>query len=317
MLSIISEVKKVNLLTIGNSVSSATCLINQMKEMNLITKKLRLFNVENIECLGDDFQYLQSLFIFKSNRLTSFNFTSVTYQSLRSLKLHFCDSLEDVSSLDRIYDLELQHCRNVKDISCLHNNYRVNICDCFNIVTYSNSFRNSQSVNITIGKTTDFLLSLESCHRMAVLDLDIYFLVRMDPTIYSRYLLFLSLHTMPGIKSLPPNRLQKVSITRCPDFNSLQNSLTGSIHLQELNNITTLIGLGPKNQIIILRIMKRLEDISWIKDSVQVEITYCDQLYRKSNSLVSVKELRILQLMNLEFVHSLKELQRLENLISR
>ncbi len=63
---------------------------------------------------------------------------------------------------------------------------------------------------LTIGNS----VSGTSCHPMAVLDIDIYFLIQVNPNIFCCSLLLLSLHTIPGIRSLPPNRLQKVSIHR-------------------------------------------------------------------------------------------------------
>ncbi len=66
-----------------------------------------------------------------------------------------------------------------------------------------------------------------------------------------------------------------------------------SIHLEDLNNITTLTGLGPKNQIITVRLMKNLEDISSLKESQIIKIDDCPLLHI-SNSLsclTSVKEL--------------------------
>ncbi len=313
------EVKKVNSLTIINSLgkpsNSLNQLVNQMKEINFLTNNLRLMNIDNIECFDEIVPPLQSLVFWKCQRLRSLNFNSLTCNSLRILKLHFCDSLEDVASLDGIYDLELKHCKNVKDISCLGNNYRIKIFCCDNVGSYSKSFKNSRSVHITVHRCEDFLVSLESCHLMAILDINLSYSVRMDQNLYNRSLLFLSLKSMPEISALPPNKLQKVSIISCCNFNSLENmNHIHSIHLEDLNKITTLTGLGPKNQIITLKNMSKFEDISNIKDAVKVEINHCSLLYQRISSLVSVRELKIIPCMSLEHISSLKHLQKLNKL---
>lgn len=68
-----------------------------------------------------------------------------------------------------------------------------------------------------------------------------------------------------------------------------------SIHLEGLNHIKTLTALGPKNQIVKLRNMKQLEDISALKEAQSVAISNCPLLWNSEglNCLTSVKELHL------------------------
>ncbi len=91
------------------------------------------------------------------------------------------------------------------------------------------------------------------------------------------------------INTLPPNQLQRVSIIRCSNFNSLQSlENIRSIHLEDLKNITSLTGLGPKNQIVKLVGMEHLNDMTALKDSYCVEINDCPFLLDVSSLQVKV-----------------------------
>lgn len=285
-------------------------LQTEIKEKGFQLKNLHLLcgNIDSFDVIPG----LESLYLKNCNQLKIDQLNFHSYKSLRSLKLERCDSIEDVACLDGIHDLELVSCPFIKDISCLNNNYRISIRYCDNVFNYSNSFRNSRFVDIdddrtstTISLNCQSLISFSTSSRSLILS-----------TCWMRSLRFLSLDFVDNIKSLPPNRLQKVSIMRCPDFDSFENMENiQSIHLDGLD-FTSLVGLGPKNQIITLASMRKLVDISSIKESTIIEIINCSLfLDNLITSLTQVKELRFTYYQyQSSFFASLKQLEALKEL---
>ncbi len=64
-----------------------------------------------------------------------------------------------------------------------------------------------------------------------------------------------------------------------------------SVHLEGLNHIKTFTGLGSKSQIITMRDMKQLEDISALKETQNIAISRYPLLFHPNtlNYLTSVK----------------------------
>ncbi len=286
----------------------------QLKSPSFKLKSFSILNCDS-ENFFDVIPSLESLhvrncwFMFKMEKL---NLPS--YSLLRSFKLHGCYQACDVSCLDGIHDLELIDCASITDISCLNQNYRVKIKDCPNIITYSKSFRYARFLEVNDSRK-NMDINLQNCLQLRSLSL------AANSTEFSSghssSLLFLSLQGISTFEFLPPNRLQKVSIINCCNFSSFDNmNHIRSIHLEELDKITTLTGLGPKNQSITLNYMNKLEDIRSLKESQNVKIFYCPLLNTcdSLNCLASVKTLDIDQGPTLTSLDSLKELHQLVNL---
>ncbi len=154
--SLIPRVKNVRSLILG---SYGTSSVNELtnSELQIIAdwinnsdiqlKHLSIdnYDITNLPVIGN----LESLTITNAKRfpLSGLHISSY-YRHLRCLKLS-SDSIEDVSSLDRIYDLDLSFCSGIRDISCLNHNYRITITDCENILDYSNCFRYSKIIDIS------------------------------------------------------------------------------------------------------------------------------------------------------------------------
>ncbi len=288
----------------------------------LEVKNLELRNLTDIISF-DVIPRVQSLLLEKSDVLKIETLNLPAYPQLTSLKLYSCSSVNDVSCLDGIHSLELYHCNNITDISPLNNNYRLSISNCDSITTYSRSFRYTHSLQI-IDVRPKVIVSLDNCLHLKFL----YLSSTMGITNCNiNNLMVLSVRST-YLLSLPPNRLQKVSIINCNNLNSLDNmEHIQSIHLEGLNQIKTLTGLGSKNQIITLNNMKQLEDISALKETQSVSIYDCPLLFHlnKLNCLISVKELHLSQgfncsissfLLLLGDLHSLEKLNALEILFS-
>ncbi len=281
--------------------------------------KSKSFQIKNLFLNGnpvlesfDILPCLESLLIRDCRRIKIEKLNLSSYPNLRSLCLSGCLSVTDVSCLDGIYKLELDYL-DITDISCLNKNYRVKISDCNKITNYSKSFRYTRSLEID--PRPDLHVTLESCLHLTSLSI-----ANSMGNISFQTLTNLSLIDINRFETLPPNKLQRVTIIRCCNFNSLDNmDQIRSIHLEDLNKITTLTGLGPKNKIIILKYMKRLEDISSLKESQTVKIHDCPQLFTSNrlSCLRTVKELHLSQGYNCgisNFLLSLNQLRDFFNL---
>ncbi len=278
-------------------------------------KNLSLWDVFDVESF-DVIPSLQFLLLRNSNNLKIETLNLSAYPLLRSLRLYDCSSVEDVSCLDGIYDLELHSCQNITDISPLNNNYRVIITSRDSIASYSKFFRCTRFLQIEENRQ-DVIVSLDGCFHLTSLSLSS---TKGITDIDVSFLMVLSVRYDTKLTVLPSNRLQKVCIISCWNFTRLDNmDHIRSIHLEDLNNITTLTGLGPKNQIIKLERMKLLEDISSLKESQTMKIKDCPLLHTSNriSYLTSVKELELCKgyyLSTSQFVRSLTQLESLINL---
>lgn len=271
-------------------------LMNMVKENGLKLKDLRIVSLKNIEGF-DAIPSLETLFLGRGDKLNLEKLNIPAFTSLRRLTLFGCDSVCDLSCLDGIHHLELLYCRSIRDISCLNHNYRILIACCFGILTYAESFRYSTCVTL-LGKGSKHFVYLGDCCSLTDLFINVEFFV-IPFNLMTSSLHFLSLKGIVNLKVLPPNRLQKVSIVKCPNFKSLSNmSHIRSIHLEDLDSITTLTGLGSKNQIVELIEMRNVEDIIALKESTLVKILFCSRVdsYLRislSSSLPQVRELHV------------------------
>ncbi len=297
--------------------SSSTLTVSVLESFKSFkVRSLRLFDPDVVSFAA--IPCLESLTLYDCRRLNITKLYLPAFTLLQTLKLFNCSTVDDVSSLKEIHDITLFNCPNIEDISCLNNNYRVSIALCSKIITYSKSFRYTHSLWI-MEDPRDMVISLGECLKLRSLSISCPTRSISNTPISS--LLFLALHYISHFKALPPNRLQMVSIIGCCDFNSLDNmNHIRSIHLQDLDNITTLTGLGPKNQNITLTKMKNLEDISSLQQSNAVYIYYCPLIKvfpTIVNSLTSVKKLKIFEgddSLMLSFLFSLKQLDVLGSL---
>ncbi len=89
-------------------------------------RELDIFSLNDVECFTP-IPCLEILYLRYGYKLSLTALNLPEFQSLRSLHLCSCCSVEDVSSLDGIHDLSLEYCDNIRDISCLNNNYTVYI----------------------------------------------------------------------------------------------------------------------------------------------------------------------------------------------
>ncbi len=269
--------------------SEIPILMNHVKAKQFMIKSLDIDDVDvlPLDCLPNVESL--SLSLRSTDRIEALHLPA--YKFLRSLVLTDCDMLEDVSCLDGIHDLLLYCCPKIRDISSLNNNYRVCISQCEGIVTYSKSFHSSRSVWIE-RNSSEVLVSLENCHSLTSLSISAKSFTLSDNCLNS--LRYLSLSHIRNFKALPPNRLQKAEIINCDDFESLENmDNIRSINLTSLK-ITSLSGLGAKNQIVSLNELHGLTDIDALKDSTIVKVNNCPLIQEKiCSSLLHVRELSI------------------------
>lgn len=269
--------------------SQIPILMNYVKAKQFMIKSLDIDDVDilPLDCLPNVESL--SLSLRSTDRIEALHLPA--YKFLRSLVLYHCDMLEDVSCLDGIHDLQFYACEKIRDISALNNNYRIRIMQCSGIETYSKSFRSSHSVTI-YSKSLRVLVSLENCHSLTSLSISAKSFTLTYNCMNS--LRYLSLSHIRNFKALPPNRLQKAEIINCDDFESLENmDSIRSINLTSLK-ITSLSGLGAKNQIVSLSSLTALKDISALKDSTIVHISHCALIQEKiCSSLLHVRELSI------------------------
>ncbi len=211
--------------------------------------------------------------------------------SLRTVVLEHCSSIEDVSGLDGIYDLTLKCCRNIKDVSCLNNNYRIKIDGCRGISDVSKSFQRSHCINL-FSVQLDFLPSFPSATALSLSWIKLQHPI--TTLTLPNCLKFLELTDMETIEGLGPNNLQKVFISYCKDFKSLDNMANiRTVELQYLN-LTSLYGFGSGNKVVRLKGMKSLEDINALKDCLTISITESEKkLLETHNNLQHVKELTL------------------------
>lgn len=153
--SFIHCVKKVQDLILGNYSRSSRpsltayehrVITDWMNNSDLGVKHFTIVNytLTNLPLLSS----LESLILVRVNIDSPIILNIPSYRCLRYLKLSSV-SIEDVSSLDGIYELYLEYCNYIRDISCLNHNHKIVITDCESIVDYSKSFRYSKIIDIS------------------------------------------------------------------------------------------------------------------------------------------------------------------------
>lgn len=315
--SMLSEIRSFYWLRDFSNTSQA--MLTLINSTRIEVKNLELHDVTGI-IRFDVIPSLESLYLRGGNRLKIETLNLPAYPLLRLLKLSSCSSVKDVSCLDGIHSLELHHCHNITDISPLNNNYRVIIFNCDGITSYSRSFRFTRHVQV-VEVLSDGIISLDNCFHLRSLSLS----SRMGIDLWNlrniwECLLVLLIRSAANLTVLPPNRLRKVSIIKCDNFTCLENmDHIQSIHLDHLNHIKTLTGLGPKNQTITLKSMNGLKDIRALNEAQSVTISDCPLLFNSNrlNCLTSVKELHLSQRLITpasNFLLSLNDLHSLINL---
>lgn len=281
----------------ANSWRFLSILSNHINTKGFKLKELIFRDLKDVECLPP-IPCLEKLYLQFGDRLNLKEFNLPAFRSLSLLHLFNCANIEDVSCLDGIHDLKLDCCRNIRDISGLNNNYRVYVGGCERISTYSKSFCYSRNVTI-IESRSDFTISLGNCCSLKTLSISgtFYTYVSLD----IRGMLFsslssLSLYKVANINVIPPNRLHRVSISHCPNFNSVENMENiPSIHLEGLDNITSLTGPGPEGRVGMKLIEKEeRQDITSLKESFDIKMHYSPLLLtHRSPSVLHVKVLII------------------------
>ncbi len=288
-------------------------LVNQVQAQHFILKNLYINGMEFSPF--SSFPFLELLSLTQCNIIRSEELKIPAFTSLRSLKLVACLDLEDVSCLDGIHDLMFVNCPKIQDISSLNNNQHVSMTFCDGIRNYSKSFHSTRSLTLQYC-SSEALIALENCSSLSSLSIISKSFAFSNN--YMSSLRFLVLSTVQNIKALPPNRLQSVDISYCEDFESFKNMENiRSVRLTGLMKITSLDGLGPKNQIISLIGMENLQDISSLESSTIVSIQDCYLLEDHiSSSLLHVKELKLryLNCFLPSYIDSMRKLQELKDL---
>ncbi len=208
--------------------------------------------------------------------------------NLRSVVLHDCDRIEDVSSLDKIHELHLICCQGIRDISCLNHNHKVLIEECNQITDYSNSFRHTKTIELFRMKE----ISLDFSNLLELKEL-IIIASRITGLIFPHAILSLRRVYMSGLDfpfTIPSgNRIKQLTILNCPKFTSLLNC--DRIHSVKLFNlkISALEGLGSGNRIVEITSCPSVKDFSVLRTCDKVIIERCSGL-RDLRPLRSLKD---------------------------
>lgn len=285
--SLIPRVKKVQRLMLG---SYGTSSINELTDselqiigdwINNSNIRLKHLSIDNYDITNLPLiENLESLSITNAKRfpLSGLHISSY-YNHLRYLKLS-SDSIEDVSSLDRIYDLDLSFCSGIRDISCLNHNYRITITDCENILDYSNCFRYSKIIDISTNP--GYQLTMKSYDLSSALEArEIYFWggESTEPLILpqSSSLRYVQADTLRGYFMLPSkHNIREITVRDCPRFSFLVKfDNISSIKLVELN-ISSLRGLGSRNRVVEVDSCTYIKDFSMLKHCDKVTIRNCE-----------------------------------------
>ncbi len=280
--------KKVQDLFLGNYSRSSRPLLTAyehrvitdwMNNLDLGLKPLTIVNypLTNLPLLSS----LESLILVRVNIDSPIILNIPSYRCLRYLKLSSV-SIEDVSSLDRIYELYLEYCNHIRDISCLNHNHKIVISDCESIVDYSKSFRYSKIIDIScpLGFTQEATEGFDLSK--AVEAREIY--VRGGDCNNKQLLLphCLSLRVvqawlLPRSFALPSEHLiQEVIVRNCPAFQSfLHFGCMCSVKLVGLS-IFTLIGLGSGNRVVEVDSCPAITDFTLLRHCDKVTINNCE-----------------------------------------
>ena len=269
-------------------------------DLSLYLFKNRSFSVTDLP------RSLKRLRLLSAKRMDSLRGIEC-FNRLHKLNLSDCEYLTDVSMLGNIPDLSIEFCDSLADISCLNDNKRVRMIDNRQLQDYSNSFANSEGIEIQhnsdraiinlatwkkvkclkfsaltrtecvelVGNNTCIPESVRKCSIAGDL------IQEIDWPKSCRQLKELHLEACDYIKSLSTFGLEKIPVL---SFQSL-NSLTS------LEGIKSLLN-GGRNQVVSITSCFLLEDFSALRSVPYVTIVDC-RFFRNIESLKGFKNLRI------------------------
>ncbi len=271
---LVSRLEKVHILTVPHCRKSQLPDILVILHQKTILKSLTVKEVVLMEGESEEINVIEGLEvlrIYNFNKLKVAGLNLHAYTSLKTVVLENCSNIDDVSGLDGIYNVMLKRCHNVKDISCLNHNHRITIDYCRGITDYSKSFRHSHYISLA-NIQLEILPSFPEVKSLSLTEVK---LQHLETTLaLPNRLQFLSLRNTAGFERLGPNALQKVCISRCEDFQLLDNM--GNIRIVELEylELTSLSGLSANNKIVRLSFIQGLQDINVLKECEKIEIKH-------------------------------------------
>ncbi len=201
------------------------------------------------------------------------------YSNLRVLKFYYCESIDDVSCLDRIHELHISRCHQIQDISCLNHNHKIVIDNCDSIVDYSSCFRHAKVIEVTCYARKKVCFDFSKLLEVRELDL-----AGRRTTFNTTKFIF------PRCKSLrravisgfdvrftipADHQIRSIVIAGCASFSSLSNF--GSISSIILINlkIDSLEGLGMGNHVVEIQRCPLIRDFTPLRHCDKVIIRDC------------------------------------------
>ncbi len=229
-----------------------------------------------------------SLFCYAKPSLTSLSDGVPLHQrldlrSLRYLKLYYCNSIWDVSSLDHIYELHLIDCSAIVDISCLNNN-KIIVIELCPVRDYSNSFRFSREITIKSSQIRSNGGEIKG----------------------------INLNNLEAVQSLTIDFDQKVN-------NPLQGQLPSSLRYLSLKTMKLRLH-SLKTMLEKVRVVKidqcyEINDLSPLQDNKNVVISFCKG-FTSGEQLANVKKLTFIH-SNLDHMEDLTNITDLKLEMSR
>ncbi len=216
------------------------------------------------------------------------------YSNLRILKFLYCESIDDVSCLDRIHELHISRCHQIQDISCLNHNHKIVIDNCDSIVDYSSCFRHSKVIEVTCYARKKVCFDFSKLLEVSELDL-----AGRRTTFNTTMFIFPPCKTLRQVVvsgfdipfTIPANhQIRSIVIAGCASFKSLSNF--GSISSVSLMNlkIDSLEGLGMGNHVVEIQRCPLIRDFAPLKHCDKVIIRDC-QGFEDISQVRGVKEL--------------------------
>ncbi len=238
---------------------------------------------------------LESLTITNCNIFPLNRLDVTAYSHLRYLKLSSINSIEDVSSLDGIYELHLKNCHGIRDISCLNHNSKIFIEKCDNIIDYSNCFRHCKIIDIREPSNVAGE-SINGFNLLKALEVrEIYFYGgKCTKTLFLPQSLSLRSVILENLRSKPPftlpteHQIREITVTNC-EWVELNFDGIPFVKLVDLK-ISTLEGLGNGNRVVEVNSCHFIKDFSVLKHCEKVIICECDG-FRNINQVRGVKHL--------------------------
>lgn len=207
---------------------------------------------------------LKSFSIHKCGCLRIDGLHITAYTNLTLLKLSYLELLDDVSSLDGIYELHLISCPKVHNISCLNHNHKIVIKECYNIIDYSNSFRYSKSILIHAFRRNEGEVNLNFSNLMEVRDFNIGF----------HRISFKDIVIPLTIPS--NNKMKEITIWHCNNISSLLN-FHSIYHVKFYSlMINSLEGLGRRNRIVEIDQCHFITDFTPLRHCDKIVIRCCE-----------------------------------------